>query len=186
MKNSLLCALCLLLSMTTAYTSPETHEPAQETPLESQPHPTTFDQHAFLGLIEEYTHFTKTAPTNGSEECAISGLIDRLLDATAQIEFEIRNSKLAYNAASNRRSDERLRQYSDSAKTALRELNRRHGFVRALAQNSPEALAHTSPNAYRFVSLEHLNASYQSVKNILPARTRIKDCLLNSPMLTTC
>lgn len=188
MKNSLLCVLCLLLGSATAYTSPQDSDVfSLDTHNLTFNSPSPFDASTFLKLIEEYTNFTKKPVTNGSEDLAITSLIDRMTHANTQIEIEIKCTKTMNMGAPSKKADERLRNYSDSAKTALKELHKRQNLVRSFAKNSYDLIKETTVAApARFFGTQKLHASYHYVKNMLPAKSRIQECLLNAPMLTSC
>ena len=184
MKNSLLCVLCLLLAETIAHAPTETIEFIQSTITDTSALIGSFDAHAFLKLMEEYTQFTKTAPKRVSEKLAIKDLVERLTQETAQIEKEIKNTKL--HGALPKKLEDRLKQCNDSAKTALRELHKRENLVEILAQNSPEYSEPIPQVPATLLGSTKLNASYQFVKNIFPAKTNLKENLAETPYLTNC
>lgn len=184
MKNLLLGMLCVLLSIAPACSSSEADASAQSASA-SKPE-SLFNPHEFVGLIEEYTHITKTAPTTCSESSSIAHLIERITDANAQIELELRHHRLAGGMFHARRDEDRLKHYNESAKTALKALNRRHELVKTLPLAPEESLAQESRKQRSLFALERLSDSYLFVKNSLPPRAQIQGCLLNLPMLTMC
>jgi hypothetical protein len=189
MKNSLLRLICLLLGLATTHVSATDGET-----LSLQTHnltfntPPSFNTNTFLQLIEEYTNFTKKPATNSAEESAIASLIDRIAQASSQIEREIKNTKELHAGSFPQKANERLRNYSDSAKIALKELHKRQTLVRSFTpQTSYERIEETTQNNYStFFSTHKLHASYHYVKNMLPEKSRLQECLLNAPLFTSC
>ena len=187
MKNSLLCPFFLMLSSTITCTTTAELEFIQSSNSDLTTQNNAFDANSFLKLIEEYTHLTKIEPKNVSEELAITSLIGRLTEENLRIETEIKHSKILNNGILPKKTEDRLRQCSDSTKTALRELYKRQGLVRSLAKNTAESTEPIqNPTGSMFFGPGRLSASYQFVRNIFPSRTHIKECLLQAPMLTSC
>jgi hypothetical protein len=171
MNILLLCAL-FLLSHSTIVATP-TNEPSNMSELSLIDEP--FNAATFLHLLENYTNFTKTEPLNIAEDDKITALIEQLSTQATYIDIEIKNNKVLYGGIVPKKIDDKLRQYSDAAKTALKELHKRQSRVRFMSQQIATPVT---------MALE--TSSYQSVKTAFSTKSRIRECLLQSPILTSC
>jgi|GEM_PF-4372071 len=174
MKTLFLCALSLL-AITTPSLGFTTH--IEQTSLHNPVTNAQFDANALVKLLEEYTHFTKTEPQNISEDCTISKLIEGLSAQSHQLETEIQTNKTTYEGATPKNIETKLRQYYDSVKIALKELHKRQQRVRILAQNLLSHEHEITHIAFRENRLD---------SRILPVAQRLRDSLLQSPLVSSC
>lgn len=172
MKTLFLCTLVLSLATNLSSTTPLSIQ-QQQSVLS-----TTFDAGTVMQLLEEYTHVTRTEPQNISEEQTISELIAGLSTQSSRIEEEIRNNKLAHNGLTPKNIENKLRQYQESVRTALKELHKRQNRVRVLAQN----LLRHDRDITHFAFHEQ---NTLSTRTFSPSQ-RLRDSLLQSPLLSTC
>ena len=171
MNILLLCTLFFLSHSTIVATPKNEPSNTSETSLIDEP----FDAATFLQLLETYTSFTKTEPLNIAEDDKITHLIEQLSTQAACIDIEIKNNKALYGGIVPKKIDDRLRQYSDAAKTALKELHKRRSRVRFMSQQIATPVT---------IALE--TSSYQSVTTAFSTKNRLRECLLQSPILTSC